>query len=322
MHAIQSYHQSVPLAWLQAPGEHDRASLLEFARGTLYSLWASKHGGDKEVHVTRIRSAFAKLGVPALHRVGLKLLALLREAEPIFGGYWLPTPFRVVEIEGWPAFVGAVPLALGYLGNTKNEGLCRLLSADMAAGFPRQSIESWMGIPPTESASLVDSFFREHLGKAVPTEIPVELEYLSIVVGGPGFGRRFAWELRPRPVLAGHQVAICRQTHAGVQRYFSAGLRSGHVVTEAAIDQSIPRLLFALASHAGMPVVAKVRHGHEATEVTVAERLPVEEYRLALLLAMRIVRNGNCSTYYLAPQLAPALVKRLVGLGCLVETCK
>jgi hypothetical protein len=322
MHTVQSYDQTVPLAWLQAPGEHDRASLLEFARGTLFSLWASKHGGDREVHVSGIRSGFAKLGVPALHRVGLKLLALLREAEPISGGYWLPTPFRIVEIEGWPAFVGAVPEALGYLGNIKNEGLCRLLSADVAAKFPRQSIESWMGVPPRESASPVDLFFRNHLGKAVPTKAPTGLEYMSIVVRRPALGPRFAWEPRPMPVLSGHQIAICRQSHAGVYRYFSGDLRSGRVATEAAIDQSIPRLLFAVASRAGMPVVAKVRNGPDAIELTVEERLPVEEYRLALLLAMRITRNGSRRTYYLAPRLAPALVKRLIDLGCLVETYK
>ncbi len=241
------YQQSLPLEWLQAPVEYDRVSLLEFVRGILYSLSASNAKHSREVHVARIRSAFDTLGVPALYRVGLRLLTLLREAEPLSGGYWLPSPFRVVEIEDQCIFIGSVPTALGFLGNIENDGLCRLLTPGVAAQFPRQSIDSWMGIHLTDSTSIVAAFYQEHTLRAIPTTIPAELEYLGFVVGSHRVGRRYAWSSNPVPVHPDHQVAICRQKHTGVYRYFSAELRSGKVVSEATIRQSIPRLMFALA---------------------------------------------------------------------------
>jgi len=315
------YQHSLPLAWLKVPVEHDRAYLLEFVRGILYSLSASKSKHSKEVHVASIRNAFDKLGAPALYRVGLTLLALFREVEPLFGGYWLPTPFRVVEVEGQFVFVGAVPTALGFLGNVKNEGLCRILTQDIAAQFPRQSIDNWMGIRTLDPASIVSTFFQEHRLKAVPTATLTGLEYLGFMDRNHSAGRRFVWGPSPTSVSADHQIAICRQRHAGTYRYFSAGLRFGKVISEAPIGQSIQRLIFALASGAGMPIVACVRNGSEEVEVTVAERLPTEEYRLALLLSRHIVRHGS-STFHLAPRFAPVLIKRLISLGCAVETYK
>lgn len=321
MHGMEGYNQSLSLDWLKAPVEHDRVSLLEFARGALYSLSASSDGRFREVHVSRIRNQFERLGVPNLYRVGLRLLELLREAESLFGGYWLPAPFRVVEIEGCPVFVGAVPTALGHVGNVVNQGLCRLLLPNVAVRFPRQDIDSWMGNPPTDPASLVASFIRAHTHKAVPTVYPAEIEYLDFAAIGAVASRRFVWVGRPSPVFADHRIAICRQRHGGAYRYFSADFRSGRVIAEAVIEQSIPRLMFALASQAAKPVLIRVRNGSN-TEVTVAERLPIEEYRLALLLSREIVRHGSSSTFHLAPQLAPALIKRLIGLGCVLETCK
>lgn len=322
MQGIGGYNESLSLDWLRAPTEQDRVSLLEFVRGTLYSLSISTEGRFREVHVTRVRSQFAKLGVPNLYRVGLKLLELLREAEPLFGGYWLAAPFRVVEIEGQPVFVGAAPTALGYIGKVANEGLCRVLLPDVAGRFPHQSIDSWVGNPPADPASLVASFLRVHILRAVPTVYPGELEYLSFTPVATGGSRRFVWGSRQSSVLADYQIAVCRQKHAGAYRYFSADIRSGRVTAEAAIEQSIPRLMFALASQVGKPVVVRVRNGSNTAEVTVSERLPVEEYRLALLLSREIVRHGSSSNFYLAPQLAPALIRRLMNLGCVLETYK
>lgn len=321
MQGMEGYSQSISLDWLKAPVEHDRPSLLEFARGALYSLSASSDGRFKEVHASRIRNQFERLGAPNLYRVGLRLLELLREAESLLGGYWLAAPFRVVEIEGQPVFVGAVPAALGHFGNVVNQGLCRVLPPNAAARFPRQDIDSWMGSPPADVASLVASFVRVHTKKALPTVCPAEIEFLDFAVIGAAVGRRYVWAPRPTSVLSDHRIAICRQMHGGAYRYFSADIRSGRVIAEAVIEQSIPRLLFAIASHAAKPVPIRIRNG-SSTEVTIAERLPIEEYRLALLLSREIVRHGSSSTFHLIPQLAPALIKRLTGLGCVLETCK
>ncbi|MEW8645700.1 MAG: hypothetical protein AB2563_06350 [Candidatus Thiodiazotropha endolucinida] len=317
----QYYRQSLPLEWLKAPADDNRVHLLEFLRGVLYSLSASKNKHSREVHVAQIRSAFDTLGVPALSRIGLKLLALFREAEPLYGGYWLPTPFRVIEVNDQYLFIGAVPTSLGYLGNVRNEGLCRLLTPEIAAQFPRQSISNWMGIQQTDPSSVVSKFFHDHKLKAVPTITIAGLEYLDFVTVGHKARRRFVWSTNPVPVNADHQIAVCRQRQAGAYRYFSAEIRSGKIISEATIEQSIPRLMFALARQVDKPVVASVFHGSEAIEVTIPERLPIEVYRLALLLSKHIVRRGS-STFHLPPRFAPELIRRFISLGCVVETYK
>ncbi len=324
MYCHTGYQQSLPLTWLQAPSEQDRMALLEFLRGVLYGLSASTKEHGTEVHASRVRHAFDRLGAPALYRVGLKLLSLLREAEALSGGYWVSAPFRVIEIEGHAVFIGALPSAFGFLGDVTNDGLCRLLTPEVAARFPRQDMEAWMGVPPVPVGSHVTAFFQHHQRQASPTISQAEIEYLSFTGGAAvrsATRRRFLWDSHPVS-LAGEPIALCRQKHFGIYRYFSAELRSGRVISEAAIEQSIPRLLFALAHDAGMPVVIDIRHGSESVEVSIAEHLPIEEYRLALLLSRRIVRQSSRRTFHLAPQLAPALIGRLMELGCILETDK
>lgn len=316
------YRQTLPIAWLRTPDEHDRVNLLEFVRGALYSLSASSLNGGGEVHVSRIRGVFEKIGAPSLQRLGLRLLNLFREAEPLFGGYWAPTPFRVLEVADQRVFIGAMPTTLGSLGKVEYEGLCRLLTPDVAAQFPRQNVENWMGGRPASPNMLIADFVQSHGFKSGLMTHPPGLEFLEFVRIGGGGGRRFYWGQRPISVLAKHSIAVCRQKHAGSYRYFSGDLRSGKVISEAPFEQAVDRLAFALASQAGVPVIASVFAGEASVEIAVAERLPTPEYRLALLLSRQIVRRGAASVFHLAPKLAPALISHLTALGCVLETRK
>jgi hypothetical protein len=77
--------------------------------------------------------------------------------------------------------------------------------------------------------------------------------------------------------------------------------------------------MFALGKESGFPVpVRTLQHG-ECTQIEVLERLPIEEYRLALLLAADISRRGNATSYFVATSRAPALLKQLIDLGCSLE---
>lgn len=314
------YRQSLPLDWLQVPEEGDRASLLEFVRGSLCSLSARDDGRFEAVHISRMRRSFEILGAPGLAKVGLRLLKLMQEAEPLFSGYWLPTPFRVVDIEGELVFVGAVPSAHGFLGEVRNEGLSRLLAPDVAGRFPRQSLENWMGLTSPDPLALVDAFVANHALTAAKTSNLQDVEYLSLTSSGARKRTKFHWWDRPNLALGAEKIAICRQSHRGSVRYFSASLRGGHVVSEAPIHFGISRLLFAVACHVSAPITAVIRPGPRGTEVGIDERLPIEEFRLALLLSREIVRAGRSTTFVLHPKLARALAKRLAILGCAVET--
>jgi hypothetical protein len=314
--------EPVSASWLQAPNERDRLALLEYTRGVLYSLSFSREDDiekGRAIHVGRIRSAFCNLGAPTLYRLGLRLLHLLREVEPLFGGYWLLTPFRVVEIESHFVFVGSVPSVSGLLGDMRHDGMARYITQEVASRFPRQNINSWMGLHPTTTAQQISRLVSTHRKLVAPTIHSQDVEFFK-AVGNSVYGRRFVWTQQPHAILSDEKIALCRHKQTGIYRYFSGELRSGVVVGEAPIEQSIARLMFALGNHRGFPVpAAALQHG-ECTKIRISERLPIEEYRLALLLAADISRLGNATSYTVETSLAPALFKQLSDLGCSLET--
>lgn len=314
------YSQSLPLEWFRSPEERDRTLLLEYVRGILYSLSQRDDGHFEAVHVSRIQHPFKRLGAPGLYKVGLRLLEILREAEPLFGGYWLPTPFRVIEIEKEFMFVGIVPNAYKLLGKVRNEGLARFLAPDVADHFPRQTLEGWMGGGPQDTSAIITAFSTRHAQTAVKTSSLSGVEFLTITPGSTERHRPFRWGSMPVEALPSERIAICRQSHHGHTRYFSASVRKGHIASEAPIDAEISRLLFAVARHADMPVRAVIRSSPRGTEFTLDERLPIEEFRIALVLSREIIRAGRSTTFILSPKLAPAFFTRLAALGCSLET--
>lgn len=312
--------QSIPLDWLQAPREQDRASVVEFARGTLCSLSTQEDGSFAPVHVSRIHRSFKKLGATELYRGGLRLIQLLREAEPLHGGYWLPTPYRVVEIDNEFVFIGATPNVHGFLGEVRMEGLGRLLAPDVANRFQHQSLGGWMDLTTQDPSTTIAAFMAAHTRAEARTSNLTDVTYLNLNSLGTTGRSHFQWSDRVVGVLAAGQIAICRQLRHGCKRYFSASLGRGGIATEAPIDIPIARLLFAIAHEMGTPIRAVARPNEEVVEVTVGERLPIEEFRLALLVSREIVRAGQSTTYRISPKLAQAFCARLALLGCALET--
>jgi hypothetical protein len=322
MQGTRDYNQLLSLDWLRLPNEQDRRSLLEFTRGALFSLTAGGDSSPGPLHALRVRRLFARLGTPDLCEKGLKLLALLREAEPLFGGFWLPTPFRVVEIENIPVFIGAVPSVHSLLDNARHVGLSRILTSEVARQFPRQSIETWMGIAGAGREAIVASFVKQHSSSAVAATSMANIEFLSVSAGTARTRRQFIWGELAAATLVSEKIAVCRQLCGGQYRYFSVGIRAGRVDSEASISNSFLRLLFGIAHQNGTPITATVQSGPEITAVSIAERLPIEEYRLALLVSTEIGRNAYATTFVLPTYFAATFLGQLVKLGCNTEIRK
>lgn len=309
-------------AWLRAPDELDRHSLLEYTRSALYSLsFTADASGDRlrPVHVARLRNAFNDLGAPSLHRVGLRLLTLLGEVEALFGGYWLMAPFRVLTICSRSAFVGAIPLASGFSAQISQQGLARYLTEESAARFPKQDIEGWMGIT-TSSSEYIQHFTKSHRKHAKPALHSAGIEYLTLVMQGAQ-PKRGTWSREPSAICSGERLAVCRQSDQGIYRYFSAELSDKKTIAnEAGLRHSVPRLTFAFASDAGTPFRIASRLVGKSLEVEVPERLPTEEFRLSLLLSRVIARRGSATTFSIDAELAPLFLKKLQYLGCQLES--
>lgn len=321
---MQAIRSPVSATWLQSPDESDRLAVLEYTRGVLYgAAFFKEDGGTKNraIHVSRIQNAFSNLGAPMLYRLGLRLLHLFREVEPLFGGYWVLTPYRVIGIETHYAFIGSVPTVLGKLGEIRPNGLGRFVSDDIASQFPHQELTGWMGSLASSIEMQVKDFVSSHHQQAAPALQADGIEYFNVLSAGK-HGRRFTWGQQPHAVLALEKIALCRQKHLGAYRYFSGELRAGTLRTEAPIVHPLARIMFALANHIGLPVVVRVRQEGSTTLTTVTERLPSEAYRLALLLAANVSRQGYTTTYSIESSLAPALHRQLVSLGCSLEVSK
>lgn len=253
-----------------------------------------------------------------LYRLGLRLVHLLREVEPLFGGHWLLTPFRVIEIEEHHAFIGAIPSVSGRLEDVHHEGLGRFISPLVASRFPTQSLNGWMDLPDMSISSQMSALALAHRQNAAPTIHSDDIEFFKVITAG-AHGRRFAWTSEPNACLPAERIALCRQKRTGVVRFFSAELRNGRVATEANVSQGIARLMFASASRSGFPVPVTVRQQGEMTHIAVPERLPTEEYRLAIMLAVEVRRRGNATSFVVERSKAPILLKHLTSLGCSVE---
>lgn len=309
--------------WLRAPNEQDRSSLLEYTRGVLYGLSFVADGPGyrvRPVHVSRVRNAFNDLGAPSLHRVGLKLLALLGEVEALFGGYWLTTPFRVLNIESKFAFVGAVPSVSDSLALTGKQGLARYLSEESAAKFPVQSLEGWMGETFSSHQNHLQDFIKTHQEYSAPALNSPENEYLTLISKG-SLAKRTAWSREPSAILPREQLAICRQADRGIYRYFSAELAGDMTISnEATLRHSIQRLTFAFAYDAGTPFRVVTESVGPMLEVEVPQRLPTEEFRLSLLLARAVARQGAATRYSIESDLAPVFLSKLRNLGCHLES--
>lgn len=321
---MEAIGQPISTTWLQSPHESDRSALLEYIRGVLYSSAFSRESESprsRAIHVSRIQSTFASLGAPSLYRPGLKLLHLFREIEPLFGGYWLLTPYRVIDIESHYAFIGSVPSVSGKLGDVQYAGLGRFVSEDLASQFPRQDLTGWMGLSGTSIEKQVNSLVSSHHQQAAAALQADDIEYFK-VLGNGGQGRHFAWSQQPYAILVSERIALCRQKHIEGYRYFSGELRNGTLTTEAPVMQPLTRMMFALARSVGLPVAARVREEGTRTLFNVSERLPTEGYRLALLLANDVSRQGYTTTYSLDSSLAPVLNAQLYALGCSLEILK
>lgn len=309
---------SISIEWFKKPNELSRKELLEFARGVIYSLSAKGDGTTKEVHVTRIRNAFSKIGNPGVYRIALRLLVVLREVESLPNGYWLIAPFRVLRVRKHFIFVGSVPSVFGFLGDVEQHGLCRFVSEELAAKFPEQSIDSWMGRDKSTPKAVVDFFLENHRRKAVLTVNSADVEYLQFSVN-TSKNVIYNWVAKPCLTILNEKVAICRQKIGNYYRYFSADLNLGGAVTETPLEVSIQRLIFALSSYWGTPIKTIVQTSLKHTKVTVSERLPSEEYRLALLYSDQILRSGRTTTYIVATHLSSSFLEKLTSLGCTLE---
>ena len=129
---------------------HLQNSALDILRAALCALsWVSTRE-CAPVHLVRLRASCARLGLDESLMELLDVLEMMREAQNLGRGYWVPTPTRAVRLLGCRLIVSAnstcelerllgLPIEVGGAGRT--------VSLDKSLTLPEETVDSWVGAP-------------------------------------------------------------------------------------------------------------------------------------------------------------------------------
>jgi hypothetical protein len=337
--AVRSYTDISPLSF--------RAECLRAA------LWASTNEATAPVYITRLVGVaepllkpdpdFAKsrsgksgetLEPGGILRETLEEMELIGDVSRLRGGYWLPSPFRVVPLKalehslligGRPiwALSRALATRLDYSGVTR-------FAAGPVDEFPTESEESWCRLPKDD----VEKWSARILGEA---ELQVfddpEIEFELYAAGVPGVRRSqdgfqvHRWTGTIAGLPDGRYLARQR-LFRGRTHYLVAEIKKGKVVRTGAFDAregGVRRLMYGIDLRAKCPVRILVMRDNVSCKFVLSNEVPRAEHRLLTALAtLKLPEDGR---YYprvwtSAAQYAPQIERALERLGVRLEDRK
>ena len=296
-------------------------SALEILRAALCALsWVST-GQCAPVHFMRIRASCARLGLEASLMEVLAVLEMMREAQEIGGGYWVPTPTRTVPLRGCRLIVSAnstreLERLLGAPIEVAGAG--RTVPHDKSLALPEETADNWIGAPIDLRQWTVD--IMERAGASLkPTVHPNERVEVFAPWRGPkanlGSRRRRWWcnleDLSPGDA---NEILLCRTTDLTGRHWFFAQIISGKITADHAINENDLRLLYGLnlihGSEVGFTILAKELE----YAIVLPLKIPQEERRLLVALG-RESEVDSGTMYRFAARYRPAVDLALQRVG-------
>lgn len=271
----------VSATWLANPDIHNTPLLLDFGRGVVRGL-SGLRNGTSPIHVLSIRAVFQETRISTAYRLALNLLATLREVEALPNGYWVPTPYRLIECgDATTIFVGTVPFEDLPFKNCKASGLARLVDYELDGPLPRQDLCTWAGVEPFSPIELVEALERRHASEARTTLPSDQTEYLKVLGGTRGT----AWSNTPTKLFQKSPVALCRERGKYGTRYFLGSVERGRLVFESPLQRKFADIFPAIASARGAPLSAELRCFEDRFDLTLPRPIPEPLRRIFTLLA-------------------------------------
>lgn len=306
----------VRLSW---PG--GTADAVEYGRSVLHAFSYSATNEAQEVHVLRLRNAFDRAGFAHALRYVLNVLTLMREAQELKGGYWFPTPIRLVPLDHTALVVA--PVATTELARhlpVSRAGYARYLSMAGQSDLPRQSLDEWAGFETSNTAAWTQEVLRQgraSLGPTIPSE-NVEFFGLQQFAAASGKGTRTTWVRESRlAILNDGGIALCRsRLGENYHRYFLGGIKSGRLARETSAPGDVARLQYGIAAINGRPLLVEVTNEHPASILHVFSAIPRSERRLLLALANRTDSVRGKAYRVDVEEHSIILTKVLKNLGC------
>ncbi len=298
---------------------------VEYARAVLCSLSFVATDTSREVHVTRLHDQFDRAGIAPLLADALKTLKLIREAEELGGGYWIPPPIRAVDLDGKHCLlIGAHPTVelRRHFGSTRRAGAGRVADAKEVVGLPKQSLAAWSRYDGRDASTFARTAIESAMQHLAPSVVVEGLEAFGTRtgVGATGRYREPAWvRVGDGAACTWRGIGLFRsRTSAKHHRYFLA--RGGHqsqpTFLEGPPAREPIRMQFGLAALQGQPLTIKIASSRNAVSISLPLSAPAALRRLLVALCEADARSFGRTWTCRNPEYLPALQASLQELEC------
>jgi len=245
---------------------------LEFARGALCATSFVAMDTAREAHVARLRNLFEQAGLAASMADALGTMQFLREAEPLDGGYWIPTPVRTVKLgtDCW-LLVGPQPTSelQRCFASVRRAGAGRVIDRAEVPELPEQPQSAWRGSDGSDACAWTQSVVDSALAQFAPSLVDADLEvFVTRIAGG---GRRAPVWAQPGNSAAceWRGVGLFRvRTGATRYRHFLGRYEIGKKFLEGPAIQDAARLQFGLAALRSEPLTVTITTVSETTSIS------------------------------------------------------
>ena len=221
----------------------------------------------------------------------LETMKLVREAEALDGGYWVPAPTRAVDLAGKHCLlVGVYPTAelRRHFPSTLRAGAGRVAEREEVMSLPRQSLAAWCGSDGNDASTWARTAVESAMQRLAPSIVDEGLEVYGIRAGKGGTGRYCA----PVWVRAGDSAACTwrgvglfrSRTSATRYRYFLGRHESQSAFLEGPPAREPSRMQFGLAALQGQALTIKMTTLQNAASISLPLSAPFALRRLLVAL--------------------------------------
>jgi len=293
---------------------------LEFARGTLCAMSFVATEMSRETHVTRLGDQFERAGLAESMDDSLNTLRLLREAEPLDNGYWIPAPTRVVELaDEYCLLIGPQPTAelQRHFASARRVGAGRVVGREDVPDLPLQALADWRGSDGHDASAWARSTIRLSMEQFAPSVIGDGLEAFGTLAGN---GRRPepAW-VQPGDSAActWRGVGLFRaRTGAARYRYFLGRYRREATFLEGPKVRESLRMQFGLAALQNRSLTVNITQTEGAAAIALPLRAPATLRCLLVALCDAEPRSFGRVWVCSDSRYLPVLLTALLELKC------
>lgn len=265
---------------------------IEILRVALCALTYRTPQNFEPVYIGKIASCCERFGLSEDVKQYLEILRLLREYEHLGGGYWAPTPQRIVKFPGCSLVISpntTTELQRCFPGAIENAGFGRVVVTGRMVALPEQSADNWIGSP----TNLIQWTKEQLLSAEVSLRSTVHPEgHIQVYrpwthLLGSGQMLKNRWlAFEELDLDKCDELSLCRIKGITGSRWFFAKIRDSRVVEECEVshDQKL-RLLYGLDAVHGTSAEIRVHKMEHLRKIEL--KIPQEERRLFLALAQK-----------------------------------